>query len=272
MWLRILKKSRRQLEKSDWKSTTLGAQNRLFWPKINIFSSYFALFVLICPPPPPPQKKKNAREDFSFHSTSSVHERGAGRFDCLVHPDVRDQRRVSEIDLPQPRHETAFWWRHNGPVTSQLTDPLKWPNYPLELIGIYAHINTYNKESLTQICRRSTNVQMCWIFCIYQYDLSLNGWHALFRIKNNRHDVNITAHAIKRRFLIWMRTMRQLMKRRCSWILTPKIHLYLCLLVNETKNPQHLDCGRSMHATYRGFNNSRLIASIDPTHQGGVDS
>ena len=47
---------------------------------------------------------------------------------CLVHPGVRDKRRVSEIDLFQPRHETAFWWRHNGPVTSQLTDLIKWPN------------------------------------------------------------------------------------------------------------------------------------------------
>ena len=55
---------------------------------------------------------------------------------CLVHPDVRDKRRVSEINLSQPRHETAYWWRHNGSVTSQLTDPIKWPNYPLELIGI----------------------------------------------------------------------------------------------------------------------------------------
>ena len=37
---------------------------------------------------------------------------------------MRDKRRGSEIDLSQPRHETAFWWRHNGPVTSQLTDPI----------------------------------------------------------------------------------------------------------------------------------------------------
>ena len=29
-----------------------------------------------------------------------------------------------------------------------------------------------------------------------------------------------------------------------------KIHLYWCLLVNETKNPQHLDCVRSMPATH----------------------
>ena len=83
---------------------------------------------------------------------------------CLVHPGVRDKRWVSEIDLSQPRHETAFWWRHNGPVTSQLTDPIEWPNYPLELIGIYEHINIYNKESLTQRCRRPTNAQLCLIF------------------------------------------------------------------------------------------------------------
>ena len=55
---------------------------------------------------------------------------------CLVHPGVRDKRRVSEINLSQPRLETVFWWRHNGSVTSQLTDPIKWPNYELELIGI----------------------------------------------------------------------------------------------------------------------------------------
>ena len=28
---------------------------------------------------------------------------------CLVHPGVRDKRRVSEIDFSQPRHETDFW-------------------------------------------------------------------------------------------------------------------------------------------------------------------
>ena len=82
-------------------------------------------------------------------------------------PGVRDKRRVSQIDLSQPRHETAFWWCHNGPVTSQLTDPIKWPNYPQQLIGIYVHINTHNKESLTQRCHRSTNVQLCLIFFTY---------------------------------------------------------------------------------------------------------
>ena len=84
----------------------------------------------------------------------------------LVHQGVRDKRRVSEIDLSQPRHETDFWWRHNGVVTSQSTDPNKWPNYQLELIGIYVDINTYNKESLTQRCRRSTSVQL-WLIFLY---------------------------------------------------------------------------------------------------------
>ena len=83
---------------------------------------------------------------------------------CLVHPGVRDKRRVSEIDLSQPRHETAFWWRNNGPVTSQLTEPIKWPNYPLQLIGIFVHTSTYKKESLQQRCRRSTNTTVFDIF------------------------------------------------------------------------------------------------------------
>ena len=65
--------------------------------------------------------------------------------DCLVHLCVWDKRRVSEIDLSQPRYETAFWWRHNRPATSQLTDPITLPSYPLELISIYVLINTKNK-------------------------------------------------------------------------------------------------------------------------------
>ena len=39
------------------------------------------------------------------------------RLFCFVRPGVRDKHLVSEIDDSQPRHETAFWWRHNGPVT-----------------------------------------------------------------------------------------------------------------------------------------------------------
>ena len=97
---------------------------------------------------------------------------GIGAIICLtslgshffVHLGVRDKSWVSEIHLSQPRHETAFWWRHNGPMTSQLTVPIKWPNYPLKLIWIYVHLNTHNKESLTQRCGRSTNVQLCLKF------------------------------------------------------------------------------------------------------------
>ena len=111
-------------------------------------------------------------------------------------------------------------------MTSQLTDPIKWPNYPLELIWIYVHINTHDKESLTQSCRRSTNVQLCLIFCIYiyiyLYGLSLNGRHVLFCITNNRHDVTIMTHAIKRHFLILMTTAWQPTKRRCSCVSTFK--------------------------------------------------
>ena len=147
---------------------------------------------------------------------------------CLVHPGVRDKRRVSEIDLSQPRHETAFWWRHNGPVTSQLTDRIKWPNYPVELIGIYVHINTHNKESLTQNVVDRQMYNCVWYFCTYLYVLSLNGWHALLCIANNRHDVTITTHAIKRHFLIWMTTVRQPTKRRRSCVLTLN-YTFICV-------------------------------------------
>ena len=164
---------------------------------------------------------------------TQVSETSAGclRSICLVQLGVRDKRRVSEIDLSQPRHETAFWWRHNGPVMSQLTDPIKWRNYPLELIWIYVHINTHNKENMTNRCRRSTNIQLCLIFLYigaYLYGLSLNGWHAVCCITNNRHDVTITTHAIKRHLLIWMTTVRQPTKRRCSCVLTLK-YTFICV-------------------------------------------
>ena len=169
-------------------------------------------------------------------------------------------------------------------MTSQLTNRIKWPNYPLELIAIYGHINTHNKESLTQRCRRSTNVQMCLIFCIYLYGLSLNGWHALFCITNNHHDVTITMHAIKRHFLIWMMTMRQAMKRWCSCVLTLKytfifvywwtrqrihntlivVDRYLRLMGDKTipdSAEPHLE------SFYPPF-----VAGIDLPHQGVVDS
>ena len=135
------------------------------------------------------------------------------KYDCLVHPGVQNRRRMSDIHLSQPRYETAFWWCHNGRVTSQLTDTTKWPNYPLEFIR-------------TQISCSSKNVKLCLIFCIYLY--SLIGWHALFCIKNNRHNVTITTRAIMCHFLIWMKTVTQPRKCWCSWVLTLK-YTFICV-------------------------------------------
>ena len=200
-----------------------------------------------------------------------------GGYHCLVHPGVRDKHRVSEIDLSQPRHETAFWWRHYGPVTSQLTDPIKWPNHPLEFIVIYVHIYIHTTKNPWHKDVIDRQMYDCvGYFCTYPYGLSLNGWRALLCIANNRHGVTITTHATKRHFLIWMTTVRQPTKRRRSCVYL-KIHFYLCLLVNETKNPQHLDCGRSISATHGGgggggWNDSRLGGGIDLPHQGVMDS
>ena len=91
------------------------------------------------------------------------------------------------------------------------------------------HINTHTKESLTQRCCRSTNVQLCLIFLYtYPYGLSLNEWHSLFCIANNRHGVTTTTHAIKRHFLIWMTTVRQPTKRRRSCVFALK-YTFICV-------------------------------------------
>ena len=67
-----------------------------------------------------------------------------------------------------------------------------------------------------------------WYFCIYLYVLSFNGWHALFCMTNNRHDVTMTKYAIKCDFLIWMTTVRQPTKRRCSCVLILK-YAFVCV-------------------------------------------
>ena len=67
-----------------------------------------------------------------------------------------------------------------------------------------------------------------WYFCTYPYGLSLNVWHGLLCIANNRHDVTIMTHAIKRHFLIWMTTVRQPTKRRHSCVLTLK-YIFICV-------------------------------------------
>ena len=119
-----------------------------------------------------------------------------------------------------------------------------------------------------------------WYFCIYLYGVSLNGWHALFRITNTRHDVTITTHAIKRLFLIWMTTVRH----RCSCLLTLK---YTCIcvywwtrqrihntvtvvdrylrLVGDKTIPDSAE--PRLESFYPPF-----VADIDLPHQGVVDS
>ena len=70
----------------------------------------------------------------------------------------------------------------------------------------------------------------------------------------NFHCVAIRARATPRHFLIWMRTVGQL--RRTD---NPSVVMLTHILsVNETKNPQHLYCSRSIPATLRGSNYSRL--------------
>ena len=112
-------------------------------------------------------------------------------------------------------------------MTSQLTDPIKWPNYPLDLIGTYVHINAHNKESLTQRSRGWTNVQLCLIF-LYISIWFESQWMICVNLHPNyRHGVTITTHAIKRHFLIWMTTVRQPTKRQCSRVLTLKWPLFV---------------------------------------------
>ena len=123
-----------------------------------------------------------------------------------------------------------------------------------------------------------------WYFCIYLYGLSLYGWHAVFCITNNHHDVTITTHAIKRHFLIWMTTVRQPTKRRCPCVLTLKytficvywwtrqrihntlivVDRYLRLMGDKTISDS---AEPRLESFYPPF-----VAGIDLPHQGVVDS
>ena len=134
---------------------------------------------------------------------------------------------------------------------------------------------------MTQICRRSKNEQLCLIFL---YGLSLNGWHVVLCITNNRHDVTITTHAIKRHFLIWMTMVRQPTKRRCSCVLTSK-YTFICVywwtrqrihntliavdqylrLMGDKTIPDSAE--PRLESFYPPF-----VAGIDLPHQGVVDS
>ena len=119
---------------------------------------------------------------------------------------------------------------------------------------------------------------------VYPYGLSLNGWHAGCCMTNNFHDVAITTHAIKHHFLIWMTTVRQPTKRRCSCVLTLKyifIRVYRwtrqrihntfivvdrCLrLMGDKTIPDSAE--PRLESFYPPF-----VAGIDLPHQGVVDS
>ena len=122
-----------------------------------------------------------------------------------------------------------------------------------------------------------------WYFCIYLYGLSLRGWHAWFRITNNRH-ITKTMYAIKRHFLIWMTMMRQPMKRWYSCVLTlnytficvywwtrQRIHNTLIVvdrylrLMGDKMIPDSAE--PRLESFYAPF-----VAGIDLPHQGVVDS
>ena len=116
-----------------------------------------------------------------------------------------------------------------------------------------------------------------WYFCTYLYGLSLNVWHALFCIINNRHGVTITTHAIKRYFLIWMMMVRQPTKRPCSCVLTLKCTL-ICVYW-WTRQRIHITL--IVVDRYLRLMGDKMIpdsaerrstTSVDLPHQGVVDS
>ena len=119
-----------------------------------------------------------------------------------------------------------------------------------------------------------------WYFCTYLYGLNLKGWHALFRIENNRDGVTITTHAIKRHFLIWMTTVRQPTKRRCSfkctficvyWWTRQRIHNTLIVVDRYLRLMGDKTIPDSAEPRLESFY-SPFVAGIDLPYQGVVDS
>ena len=171
---------------------------------------------------------------------------------------------------------------HNGPVTSQLIDLNKWPNYPLQLIGIYVHKTHTTKNHWRKDVVDRQMYNCVGYFSMYPYGLSLNGWHALFCIANNRHGVTITTHATRRHFLIWMTTERQPtptflcfdLKRHLYlyfWWTRQRIHSTLILvdrylrLMGDKTIPDSAE--PRLETFYPPF-----VAGIDLPHQGAMDS
>ena len=87
-------------------------------------------------------------------------------------------------------------------------------------------ISTHTTKNTWHIDVVDRQVYNCvWYLCIYLYVLSLNGWHVVFCLTDNRHDVTITTHAIKCHFRIWMTMVIQPTKHRRSCVLTLKYTL-----------------------------------------------
>ena len=83
--------------------------------------------------------------------------------DDLVTPDVWDKYQVYEIDWSHTRHKTTFLWWHKGPVTSQLTNLIKWTLYPSDSIKIYVQVGTYNKGSMLRAYCQTCNISSALI-------------------------------------------------------------------------------------------------------------
>ena len=167
-------------------------------------------------------------------------------------------------------------------MTSQLTDPIRLPNYPLQLIGIYVQIRTQNKEFLTQNVVDWQMYNCVWYFCTNAYSLGLNVWHALLCIANNRHGVTTTTHGIKRHFLIWMTTVRQPAKRRrvlalkytficVYWWTWQKIHNTLIAVDRYLRLMGDKTTPDSVEPRLESFY-PPCVAGIVLPHQGVVDS
>ena len=125
---------------------------------------------------------------------------------------------------------------------------------------------------------------MCLIFLYISIWFEFKWMACLISHQNNRHDITITTHAIKRHFLIWITTMRQPTKQRCSCVLTFKytfisvywwtrqrfhntlivVDRYLRLVGDKTI-PDSAE--PRLESFYPSF-----VAGIDLPHQGVVDS
>ena len=146
-------------------------------------------------------------------------------------------------------------------------------------------ISTHTTKNIWHIDVIDRQMYNCvWYFCIYLYVLSLNGWHVVFCITNNHHDVTVTTDAIKRHFLIWMTMVRQPTKHRRSCVLTLK-YTFLCVywwtkqrihntlivvdrylrLMGDKMIPYSAE--PRLESFYPPF-----VAGIDLPHQGVVDS